>query len=752
MQGGPSQTSSEGDRAASELLGYVLLLGMVITAAGMVAFLGTPIINDTLDQQSRESAEITMQETNARLGPLSTKGVPGATEFSFGKQNNKIQGEPKLQQNEGHVKITVNGNSTCSIQEQLDLIRVNNTKGEQFIYEAGGIWGQSKDKGLWSVEPPDFRIQNGHIDISLKNLTGTISSDSNDAVLNPISSRNDTNDAIETLLQGDCQRPDNVTIKVNSEFYEGWATHFRVETGYRVRGSAPSNGDSYVTKDDGTETATLYLNQDALPPETDDKENPVLDVTNDSSYMEDVEITSDGISVDKGSSNEYNVFVEPIGDVNIGKLGNITISGNMSRRPIDVMFVMDESGSMKDAAGSGFNKSEAAQNAMQKFTTYMIDSYDRVGLVGYYNTDPSGNNFIANVYRTNELTMSYDFHEFNNTVEKINAAHGTLTTVGIKRAEALLSLHSNEDRDDIIVMLTDGKNEFNESRQAMKIGGQWYNGSDAGNKATKKVARIANESGKDVYTIGFAKDDNDINETFLENTANVGGGEYYRANNSSELEDAFEDIAERVNENEVKFRTPISTNITEGSEIHPPESVEDWEEVSNITIGGEEFYNINDPKTPSQFNHAFSISGGEQVNFEASTYGCDNWTVSRPETIDGEEYPVLRCADMNSSENPISAKEVYTSEDDSSFTNMLQNTDHTEQQTNLTQAVTNRSLYNATTNELTLDSNQALVLYDFPDGTHTDNRMLVLYTVGYSDDYRPNGVIDVNIGNIEIES
>jgi len=50
-------------------------------------------------------------------------------------------------------------------------------------------------------------------------------------------------------------------------------------------------------------------------------------------------------------------------------------------------------------------------------------------------------------------------------------------------------------------------------------------------------------------------------------------------------------------------------------------------------------------------------------------------------------------------------------------------------------------------------SNQVLVLYDFPDGKNTDNRMLMLYSIGLSEEEaRPTGIIDFDVDNVEISS
>jgi hypothetical protein len=85
--------------------------------------------------------------------------------------------------------------------------------------------------------------------------------------------------------------------------------------------------------------------------------------------------------------------------------------------------------------------------------------------------------------------------------------------------------------------------------------------------------------------------------------------------------------------------------------------------------------------------------------------------------------------------------------------NLTNNWKTSEWQTNLTTVMKNRGLYNRT-NGLTLESNQVIVAYDFPQeaDSETDNIMLMLYTVGLSEESaKPSGIVDIDINNVRIE-
>ncbi|WP_135665907.1 vWA domain-containing protein [Halorhabdus rudnickae] len=728
------------DRGVSELVGYVLLVGIVIAGALAIMVFATPLMNDSQDQQVDETSEFAMEEVDARLTSLAASGGSAATEFRLLENEQQTHNEPELVANKGHINVTINKNSTCSVNTSLDSIRIETETDDTLVYEAGGVWRQSSEGGVVAVTPPTLSIQNGHVDLSLTNLTGSVSGGSTEALLNATTSNQDTRNAIQTLYQGNCKRPDNVTVEIKSNLYEGWAEHLEDTGGY-----------TSLTVDENNETTTAFLAQSALPPETNDAVNNVVNLTN-ASYMSNVTVSQSGIAVSKNASNNYTVYVEPVADdINIGTVRNISASGNVTRDPVDVMFVVDESGSMGNpAAGSSKDKYQVARGAMQNFTTYLTPAYDRAGLVGFKKISSGWTNrFVANVYRTNDYRLSGNLTKFNSTVNKTKHSGGTFTAIGMKRAHSILSLESNETRDKYIIMLSDGKNT---GTQEIYVGDTRYTDPDP---ATERIATLANRSRTTVHTIGFADNAGDLNEAFLNQTATNGGGKYYYAKNASELEKAFERIAKRVSSTQQIGRTPFSTNISANGSIQTPQITGNVSNIANVTKMNKTFLNVNDPTAPSTFSHAFSISDGGNVNFSATVYGCDQWvTTGQKQTTNGSNYPVTRCKTMNPSKNTtVSGSDVtvYTNANSTAFTTMLGNTRTADWQANLTDLVVNRSLYNATTDQLSLDSNQALVLYDFPDGKNSDNKMLVLYTIGESDEMRPANVVDISISNIELE-
>ena len=163
---GQSLSDETADRAVSELMGYVLLVGIVFAGAITVLIVGAPILEGIQGQQADDTTERAMQEVDARLSSLSASSATSATEFSIGGDSGgQFQGQPELVENQGYINVTVNGNATCSHEVDLDSIRIENDRGDVRAYEAGGLFLQSADGGVTTVTPPSVSIEDGYIDV-----------------------------------------------------------------------------------------------------------------------------------------------------------------------------------------------------------------------------------------------------------------------------------------------------------------------------------------------------------------------------------------------------------------------------------------------------------------------------------------------------------------------------------------------------------------------------------------------------------
>ena len=294
-------------------------------------------------------------------------------------------------------------------------------------------------------------------------------------------------------------------------------------------------------------------------------------------------------------------------------------------------------------------------------------------------------------------------------------------------------------------------------------------------------------AGATVYTIGLGADSY-LDEAFLKKAANLTGGSYYQAQNSDELDEVFSDIRNEFSNETFVARTPLTTNMSASGQVYAPQIAGDTDGVSNVTIGGQTYLNVNDPDAPSRFSHSFAIQDGGSITFNVTQYSCDEWQATpRTHTNNSTSFQVVRCAEINESDSTTIRPRLDNDNDDaydedpaygaSSGVNddsdgeidedpidglMLDGDDASALiandpawwQTDINESLTAFPdvTINKTTGELHMNSNQALVIFDLPDGEETSNMLVLLYQVGLSEsNARPEGVINIQISEVSID-
>jgi Mg-chelatase subunit ChlD len=718
----------------------VLLLGLVLGAAFVVLSTGSTAIDQLQQDRADESAELVMEDVDSELSTLTNTDSSITETVSLADID---RANARLVRN-GSLNVTVNGDPSCATTVPLSSIRLEGANGAAVAYEAGGVWISAEGgNGSAMQTPPDVQYRNDSLDIAVANLTGRVSETTTEADYNVTSSRSESLARNQRLFSGSCVRPSNVTLTVQSDFYQGWATHLRSELGVDV------------AVFDDNRTVVARLNESYLPRRVDDERNRVINMSN-SDYMDAVAVDDNSIRVSKNNSNTYRAYVEPLSDgrgIGIGRVRRVENSRNVTGQPLDVVFVLDESGSMAQDAGTGssVSKTEAAQTAIQSFTGQLNESRDRVGLVGYSNKRPRGGfnprgpsrpSFApveapAWSYRTDGEYLTADFTDFNDTVEDTSYRYGTWGSAGLREGNTMLELKSNQSRERVIVFPSDG--EFT---------GDGMDG--VGNdEAARLRASNSNGLGATIYTVGFGDPGVDFDPDVLEDMADRTGGEYQFATDQDELDEVFEDIYENVASTRQIARTPATTNLTTGDgRVFAPQIAGDADDIANTSNG---FVNVNDPTAPSQFSHSFALADNESVSFNTTTYNCAEWRTTGITRTDanGTSYPVTRCTDMTSPKSDIAPDDISIYHDGEDLSAEL-NTATGFWQQSLEDAIADRPDVSLdASNILETKSNQAVVVVDYPDSTNSTNKRALLYRIGVAEsDARPDDVVTVRVNNV----
>lgn len=173
----------------------------------------------------------------------------------------------------------------------------------------------------------------------------------------------------------------------------------------------------------------------------------------------------------------------------------LNVKGNEQQdiKPVDIVLVVDMSGSMESSQSNGWNdRAGAARNGVKNFLQTIKDAgigdYVKVGLVGFsspgYVTGPNG-------YLTVPIGKASDTSHINaiNDALKPKFTGGTYTQIGIEQGQQMLAGSSNENK--MMIVLTDGVPTFSKKvTAAQTIDGTTYatefgNGLDAPGDTSK---------------------------------------------------------------------------------------------------------------------------------------------------------------------------------------------------------------------------------------------------------------------------
>ena len=212
------------------------------------------------------------------------------------------------------------------------------------------------------------------------------------------------------------------------------------------------------------------------------------------------------------SSNMDSVSIERIVTISLPLSRNVTI-------PLDVMLIMDTSGSMNDKLpGDTKTKLYGTKQAAKIFIDQLNSSRDRVGLV----------TFNTNAYLKAHLTS--DFASVKSQIEGLSAGGYTNIGDGISYGTQEFDDYGREDGTIwVMILLSDGKANRPDNEEYAR---------------TYALGKADEAESKDIriYTIGLGAK-TDIDEDLLkEITAN--DGKYYYAPSTEDLTDIYTNIAQ----------------------------------------------------------------------------------------------------------------------------------------------------------------------------------------------------------------
>lgn len=141
----------EGDRGASDLIGFVFVFSLIVTSVALVSVVGLGGLQDTRDAAHVDNTELAFDVFANNVEDVHRRGVPGrATEIRLG-------GGGLTTGNETVVRVTVDGVTTTRTIEPL-VYEADDTK---VVYELTGVLREESGAGGGSagavfVRDPSF--------------------------------------------------------------------------------------------------------------------------------------------------------------------------------------------------------------------------------------------------------------------------------------------------------------------------------------------------------------------------------------------------------------------------------------------------------------------------------------------------------------------------------------------------------------------------------------------------------------------
>lgn len=219
---------SNSTRGAAEVLGFVVLIGIVLIGISVVLLAGGSVLDENQNAVELAQAEQALSLLDARasritLGESTSQGVDLGLVGSAGSLETRpdsgwIQVE-LVDASDGTAERVVN-------RTRLGAIRYEH--GETTIaYQGGGVWRRDGSSSVM-LSRPEFHFQNRTLDLPIISIRGDHATNSEVAMTAGAPAVRKFPNATAGWKNKVSNR--TVRITVQSEFYEGWGRYFEVTT------------------------------------------------------------------------------------------------------------------------------------------------------------------------------------------------------------------------------------------------------------------------------------------------------------------------------------------------------------------------------------------------------------------------------------------------------------------------------------------------------------------------------------------
>lgn len=624
------------DRGVSELVGVVVLFGIVAAGSALILLSGAAVTEEVRAESRVTAAESALVEMDGTVQSLAATRGDDAGPVDLGP----VDPTSAEIRDTGQLRIQVNGNPACTATMDLSALEYRDDAGTTVAYEAGAVWKRT-ESGVVVEKAPELGFREGALQLQVVTLEGAVDDEEMTVDYNRTESIDETESVRDALFsETSCRRPDTVTVEVESDYHAGWQSH--------LESTLPASATVTTT---GPETVRAEVDLDAT--------YDVVDFT-DSSMPGEVVSTGSGDAVHLDGVAESRTFagtvtylggengrfgtdtveepvtvVEPVNatyaeTVPVELTGEVTVTvenvqwewdnetvevDGEAQPPLEVAFVLDESGSM-----SGGKLADATRATRGFLDVMKDDQGHRVALVGYdtYTTRDRCERYYdedAGEYRWDcdpdvQLYEPFtgDQSAVAGSLSDLEAGGFTPIPQAIERSAA--QFEADSDRKQILVLVTDGKDT---SRDRDPVA----------------TAREAIPEGVTVYTVGVG---DEVNADVLREVAAAGANDsrYISVDSASELDGVFERIAKNETTREKVIPRKVRTTTNETVTVELSRTGSDRVSVTRV-VGANESARVGDEVTVSGEVRARDEATVSTVTVERTIEGVNETRTERVE-------------------------------------------------------------------------------------------------------------------------
>lgn len=244
------------DRAVSEVIGFVIIVGIVFTSIGIVYFNAIPALEVAEDQEHTENSERVFSVLQYNINEISEKGIP-----KRGTEMRMKDGSLTTIDGVASINVTIDGSSGTYNTSKGDLegpVGTNRISYEtptaKISYENGAVFRTSDDgETAGMISEPGWRIKDeGPIIISQTAILGASSVAGDGIARIEAEAFRDTGNVTEA-------DPSNeIEIRMNSTYAGAWARYFERQEGVDSSDITGPTGYELTVEIDASDQKIIY--------------------------------------------------------------------------------------------------------------------------------------------------------------------------------------------------------------------------------------------------------------------------------------------------------------------------------------------------------------------------------------------------------------------------------------------------------------------------------------------------------------